>query len=75
MEIIAHQLQLGVDGVVDAHYVLADIRGLWDGRNVLGCTKVRMREGARIHFKDGIGVYELFRDDVVWEGLPGSQAP
>src|SRR6266702_2668766 len=74
MEIVAHQLQLGIDGVVDAYYVFADIGGLWDGRNVLGCTKVRMREGARVHFEDRIRIDQLFRNNVVGKWLVRGQA-
>ncbi len=73
MEIVAHQLQLGIDGVVDAYYVFADIGGLWDGRNVLGCTKVRMREGSRVHFEDRIRINQLFRNNIVGEGLVRSE--
>src|SRR6266702_7618115 len=80
MEIVAHQLQLGIDGVVDAYYVFADIGGLWDGRNVLSCTEVRMREGASVYFEDRIRIDQLVRNRedgrrrVMGEGLVRSQA-
>ena len=74
MEVMAHQLKLAVDGVVDANHVFSDIGRLRDGRDVLIGAEVRLRERARIQFEDSVLVDQVGGDDITREWLSGSQA-
>ena len=74
MEVMAHQLELAVDGVVDADHVFTDVGRLRDGRNVLrAVVVVRLREGSRIHLEDRVLVDQVGGDDVAWERLSSGQ--
>ena len=73
MEEMAHQLELAVDGVVDAHYVFTDIGRLRDGRDVLVGAEIRLREGAGVQFEDSVRIDQVGGDDITREGLSGSQ--
>ena len=74
MEIVPHQLELAVDGVVDAHNVFPNIGRLRNGRDVLrSVVEVWFRERARIQLKNRILVDQVGGDDVARERLSWCQ--
>ena len=56
MEVVAHQLKFGIDGVVDTYDIFTDIGWLRDRRNILACAKVWLWKRSRIQFKYRIRV-------------------
>ena len=75
MEVMAHQLILAVDGVVDADHVFANVGRLRDGCDVLGAVVVvRLGKGARIHLQNRILVDQVGRDMLFGKRLSGCQS-
>ena len=73
MDIVTHQLQLAIDGVVNANHILTDVGRLRDGRDVLTGAIVRFGEGSRVQFKHYVRIDQVGRNRIVWEGLTGRQ--
>src|ERR1022692_1055286 len=74
MEIMPHQLELAVDGVIDAHHILANVFRSRDGRDVLRAVGlIRMRKGVRIQLEHGILVNQACWNPgsavrILWKG-------
>ena len=73
MKVMAHQLQLVIDLVIDADYVLSNVRGLRYGRDVLAGSKVWLWERARVQLADCILIDQVSRYRVVRKRLSCSQ--
>src|SRR5260370_760421 len=80
MEVVGPQHQVGICCVGDAYHAFPDSCRVWCGGNVLGRSKVRMREGARVYLEDRVRIDQLVRNRedgrrrVMGEGLVRSQA-
>src|SRR6202789_2355340 len=69
MEQMAHELEFAVDGVINANYIFANIRRLRDGGDVLVGAEVRVREGARVQFQNGVLIDQVRGNSVARERL------
>ena len=73
MKVMAHQLELAVDVVVDANNIFTDVGLLRNRRYELPGAQIRMREGASVEFPDGILIDQVGRNRITREGLSSRQ--
>jgi hypothetical protein len=72
MNVVPHQRQLVIDGVVNSHQIFADIRRLLERcyERITSVAGVWLGNGAGAHKENGIRIDQVCWNGVVWKRLP-----